>query len=82
MRAAQYVSMDWLAHKLLDKWLAFELEKGGPPSVVKVFTAALALPARDTARLHTDFCEYISRHPLADMVSDAEVTACTEVVCL
>jgi hypothetical protein len=82
MRAAQYVSMDWMAHKLLDKWLAFELAKGSTPSVAQVFVAALSLPARDTARLHTAFCEFISRHPLAEMVSEAEVAACTEAVCL
>lgn len=79
-RAAQYVSIDWLAHKLIDRWVAFEEEHGTVRSVAQVYTTALTLPMKDSARLHTAFTEYVSGKPLAELLDESEVAAHTQEV--
>ena len=79
-RAAQYVSIDWLAHKLIDRWVAFEQEHGTARQVVQVYSTALSLPMKDSARLHAAFCEYAAGKELADMLSEAEIAVHTKEV--
>ena len=80
-RAAQYVSIDWNAHKLLDPYLEYESSQQDLQRMADVYMMALALPMKELSRFYKSFTAWAAQHPLSAMASPEQIAAATHDVC-
>ena len=76
-RAAQYVSIDWNAHRLLDKWLEYESSQQDIRHMADIYMMAIALPMKELQRMYASFTDFASQHALSAMVSQEAIDAAT-----
>lgn len=81
-RALAYVGIDWHAHKIFDKWIAYEEEQqDNLQQVAHVYSVAICTPTQDLQRLNAAFLKFAAEHDVKTLLTEAELQQYTAEVC-